>query len=104
MSTIDLTTLPTPASVSVTSPELAQTFQPRAGAAEAPVHLPDYLVRFYDWAYLWPISVWFFDHQPIIRHQRRMKANSAGSPHTYFAFRFPLDCSSSAIRSVSIRK
>jgi ubiquinone/menaquinone biosynthesis C-methylase UbiE len=28
--------------------------------------LPDYLVRHYDWAYLWPISVWFFDHQPII--------------------------------------
>lgn len=30
------------------------------------VALPDYLVRHYDWAYLWPISVWFFDHQPII--------------------------------------
>ena len=28
--------------------------------------LPDYLVRHYDWAYLWPVSVWFFDHQPII--------------------------------------
>ncbi|NEZ03291.1 methyltransferase domain-containing protein [Wenzhouxiangella sp. XN201] len=28
--------------------------------------LPDYLVRYYRWAYLWPIAVWFFDHQPII--------------------------------------
>lgn len=28
--------------------------------------LPDYLVRYYRWAYLWPASVWFFDHQPII--------------------------------------
>jgi len=37
-----------------------------AAAAAAPVDFPDYLVRHYDWAYLWPISVWFFDHQPII--------------------------------------
>ncbi|MEX2498382.1 MAG: methyltransferase domain-containing protein [Wenzhouxiangellaceae bacterium] len=28
--------------------------------------LPDYLVRHYNWAYVWPFSVWFFDHQPII--------------------------------------
>ena len=28
--------------------------------------LPDYLVRYYGWAYLWPSAVWFFDHQPII--------------------------------------
>lgn len=28
--------------------------------------LPDYLVRYYRWAYLWRSSVWFFDHQPII--------------------------------------
>lgn len=34
-----------------------------SGTAE---ELPDYLVRHYDWAYLWPASVWFFDHQPII--------------------------------------
>ena len=27
---------------------------------------PFYLVRHYWWAYLWPKSVWFFDHQPII--------------------------------------
>lgn len=28
--------------------------------------MPEYLVRHYWWAYLWPASVWFFDHQPII--------------------------------------
>lgn len=28
--------------------------------------IPDYLRRYYGWAYLWPLSVWFFDHQPII--------------------------------------
>lgn len=39
--------------------------QPRDYAAE-PAALPDYLVRYYRWAYLWRASVWFFDHQPII--------------------------------------
>lgn len=35
--------------------------------AVAPIEqMPDYLVRHYNWAYLWPVSVWFFDHQPII--------------------------------------
>lgn len=28
--------------------------------------LPDYLVKYYWWAYLWRPAVWFFDHQPII--------------------------------------
>jgi len=28
--------------------------------------MPEYLVRYYWWAYLWPKSVWFFDHQMII--------------------------------------
>ena len=28
--------------------------------------MPIYLVRHYWWAYLWPKSVWLFDHQPII--------------------------------------
>jgi len=28
--------------------------------------LPDYLVRYYRWAYLWRAGVWLFDHQPII--------------------------------------
>jgi len=27
---------------------------------------PDYLARHYWWAYLWPPTVWLFDHQPII--------------------------------------
>jgi ubiquinone/menaquinone biosynthesis C-methylase UbiE len=30
------------------------------------VTLPWYLERHYAWAYVWPISVWFFDHQPVI--------------------------------------
>lgn len=33
---------------------------------EATESLPDYLVRYYRWAYLWPSAVRFFDHQPII--------------------------------------
>jgi ubiquinone/menaquinone biosynthesis C-methylase UbiE len=28
--------------------------------------VPLYLARHYWWAYLWPVAVWFFDHQPII--------------------------------------
>jgi len=28
--------------------------------------MPDYLVRYYWWAYLWSKAVWFFDHQPVI--------------------------------------
>lgn len=28
--------------------------------------MPEYLVRHYWWAYLWPRAVWFFDHQLII--------------------------------------
>ena len=35
-------------------------------ADDAPASLPDYLERYYAWAYVWPFSVWFFDHQPII--------------------------------------
>lgn len=27
---------------------------------------PDYLARYYWWAYLWEKSIWFFDHQPVI--------------------------------------
>jgi ubiquinone/menaquinone biosynthesis C-methylase UbiE len=37
-----------------------------AASAQAAEELPDYLTRYYAWAYVWPISVWFFDHQPII--------------------------------------
>ena len=43
---------------------------PLYGAGRAPrapvTALPDYLERHYAWAYVWPFSVWFFDHQPII--------------------------------------
>ncbi len=28
--------------------------------------VPDYLARYYWWAYLWDWGIWFFDHQPII--------------------------------------
>ena len=28
--------------------------------------VPEYLARYYWWAYLWRWSIWFFDHQPII--------------------------------------
>lgn len=28
--------------------------------------VPEYLARYYWWAYLWRGGVWFFDHQPII--------------------------------------
>ena len=28
--------------------------------------VPEYLARYYWWAYLWQRSIWFFDHQPII--------------------------------------
>lgn len=28
--------------------------------------LPEYLARYYWWAYLWRVGVWFFDHQPVI--------------------------------------
>jgi len=28
--------------------------------------MPEYLARYYWWAYLWSWGVWFFDHQPII--------------------------------------
>lgn len=44
---------------------LAQQPAPAVTPTDA-LDYPDYLVRHYDWAYLWPVSVWFFDHQPII--------------------------------------
>lgn len=28
--------------------------------------IPEYLARYYWWAYLWRWGIWFFDHQPII--------------------------------------
>jgi|GEM_PF-5881062 len=43
----------------------AQDTYPQIGSDSAAL-LPDYLVRHYNWAYLWLVSVWLFDHQPII--------------------------------------
>lgn len=45
---------------------LSAASEPSLYAMEAAETLPDYLVRYYRWAYLWPSAVWFFDHQPII--------------------------------------
>lgn len=42
------------------------TFTAGPATTPAPFELPAYLVRHYSWAYIWPFSVWFFDHQPII--------------------------------------
>lgn len=28
--------------------------------------VPEYLARYYWWAYLWRWGIWFFDHQPVI--------------------------------------
>jgi hypothetical protein len=28
--------------------------------------VPEYLARYYWWAYLWRGGIWFFDHQPVI--------------------------------------
>lgn len=45
--------------------------------------IPVYLARYYWWAYLWPYSVWFFDHQLIInailfgQYRKLMRANMA---------------------------
>ncbi|MBN4076641.1 rhodoquinone biosynthesis methyltransferase RquA [Mariprofundus ferrooxydans] len=42
--------------------------------------MPEYLVRHYWWAYLWPKAVWFFDHQMVInailfgQYQKLMQA------------------------------
>jgi len=45
--------------------------------------IPDYLARYYWWAYLWSPAVWFFDHQPIInailfgQYEKLMRATMA---------------------------
>jgi ubiquinone/menaquinone biosynthesis C-methylase UbiE len=46
--------------------ELGAALPVASPTADEPVELPAYLVRHYDWAYLWPASVWFFDHKPVI--------------------------------------
>ncbi|NQV47385.1 MAG: class I SAM-dependent methyltransferase [Rhodospirillaceae bacterium] len=49
--------------------------------------MPWYLVRHYWWAYLWPVAVWFFDHQPIInailfgQYRKLMDATMARLAH-----------------------
>jgi len=50
--------------------------------------LPEYLVRYYWWAYLWPRAVWFFDHQSVInailfgQYTKLMQATLARLEHT----------------------
>jgi len=49
--------------------------------------IPEYLARHYWWAYLWPVAVWFFDHQPIInailfgQYKNLMRATMARLRH-----------------------
>lgn len=54
--------------------------------------VPEYLARYYWWAYLWSKAVWFFDHQMIInailfaQYQNLMNA-------TLYRLQYaPLDC------------
>ena len=65
---LDFTDLAAPIRAEIVAGEATAPFGGSLSKPQPPtaVGLPDYLVRFYDWAYLWPASVWFFDHQPII--------------------------------------
>ena len=68
MRPLDLRSIESYARADVVAEDTAPAFgslparKPRAAAPG----LPDYLERHYAWAYVWPFSVWFFDHQPII--------------------------------------
>lgn len=63
----DIRTLESMARTDVVADDAMPAFHSLSGPRAAPaVELPDYLVRHYAWAYVWPFSVWFFDHQPII--------------------------------------
>jgi len=59
---------------------------------------PVYLARHYWWAYLWPIAVWFFDHQPIInailfgQYRKLMRATMASLPDTRDGNTLQLTC------------
>ncbi len=67
MKPLDIRSIESFARADVVAEEMTPTFGPAAGAHKARVTgLPDYLERYYAWAYVWPLSVWFFDHQPII--------------------------------------
>jgi ubiquinone/menaquinone biosynthesis C-methylase UbiE len=56
----------TTARVAVAREYDAPLLPPLSPSGAAAVTLPAYLQRHYAWAYVWPFSVWFFDHQPII--------------------------------------
>lgn len=67
MKPLDIRNIETFARAEVVAEDTAPGFGTLPRAARVPaVALPDYLERHYAWAYVWPISVWFFDHQPII--------------------------------------
>ncbi len=67
MKPLDMRSLASIARAEVVASEAADAFGPLRSAAPAtPSGLPEYLERHYAWAYVWPFSVWFFDHQPII--------------------------------------
>jgi ubiquinone/menaquinone biosynthesis C-methylase UbiE len=67
MKSLDIRSIGSYARMDAVAEEMAPAYGtiPRA-ARSAEVGLPDYLERYYAWAYVWPFSVWFFDHQPII--------------------------------------
>src|SRR5512143_891373 len=67
MKPLDIRNIETFARSDVVAEDTAPTYGSAGRAPKAPaVALPDYLERYYAWAYVWPFSVWFFDHQPII--------------------------------------
>lgn len=68
MNPLDIRTLHSFARTDVVAEDTAPTYGSigRSAPRAAALGLPDYLERHYAWAYVWPFSVWFFDHQPII--------------------------------------
>ncbi len=67
MKPLDIRNIETFARTDVVAEDTAPTYGSAVRAPKAPAAaLPDYLERHYAWAYVWPFSVWFFDHQPII--------------------------------------
>ncbi|MCF6207873.1 MAG: class I SAM-dependent methyltransferase [Ghiorsea sp.] len=59
---------------------------------------PEYLARYYWWAYLWKKSAWFFDHQPIInailfgQYKKLMQATMQQLEHTDHTCVLQLTC------------
>lgn len=67
MKPLDIRSIEALARADVVADDAVPSFHSLARARRAPPDgLPDYLARHYAWAYVWPFSVWFFDHQPII--------------------------------------